>query len=73
MMVKSGLEKIFLKLLHAQAIFYQMNLPHRKDQKYEVSEKNDMVCAWKSFQKKSCDMIKETLSHKFHPFSILTG
>ena len=31
MMVKSGLEKIFLKFLHAQAIFYQMNLSHRKE------------------------------------------
>ena len=32
MMVKSGLEKIFLKLLHAQAIFYQIILPHWKEE-----------------------------------------
>ena len=30
MMMKSGLEKIILKFFHAQAIFYQMNLPYRK-------------------------------------------
>jgi len=29
MMVKSGLEKIFLKFLHAQAIFFQIILLHR--------------------------------------------
>ena len=28
MKVKSGLGKIFLEFLHAQAIFYSMNLPH---------------------------------------------
>ena len=32
MMVKSGLEKIFLKFLYAQAIFYEMNLPQRKEE-----------------------------------------
>ena len=31
MMVKSGLEKIFLKFLHVLTIFYKMNLPHRKE------------------------------------------
>ena len=31
MMVNSGLEKIFLKFLHAQVIFYKMNLPHWKE------------------------------------------
>jgi hypothetical protein len=32
MTMKSGLEKIILKFLHAQAIFYEMNLPPRKDE-----------------------------------------
>ena len=32
MMVKSGLEKIFLKFLHALTIFYQMDLPHRMEE-----------------------------------------
>ena len=32
MMVKSGLQKIFLKFLHSQAIFYEMNLTHRKEE-----------------------------------------
>ena len=31
MMVKSGLVKIFLKFLHAQAIFFQIILLHRKE------------------------------------------
>ena len=32
MMVKSGLEKIFLKFLHAQAIFFEINLHHRNEE-----------------------------------------
>ena len=32
MMVKSGLETILLKFLQAQAIFYEMNLLHRKEE-----------------------------------------
>ena len=31
-LTKCGLEKIFLKFLHAAAIFYQMNLPHRNEE-----------------------------------------
>ena len=31
-MVKSGLEKIFLKFLYAKAIFFEINLPHRKEE-----------------------------------------
>ena len=44
MMVKSGLEKIFLKSLHPKKILWHIYI-----------------------------MINETLSHKFHPYSILTG
>ena len=32
MMVKSGLGRMFLKLLHVQAIFYQIHLPHRMEE-----------------------------------------
>ena len=32
MMMKSGLEKIILKFLHVQAIFYWKDLPHRKEE-----------------------------------------
>jgi len=32
MMVRGGLEKIFLKFLHAYTIFYYMNLPHRMEE-----------------------------------------
>ena len=48
--------------------------PHNRnfDQKYKFSNKNDMVCAWRNFQKKNLvaylHMINETLSHKFHPY-----
>ena len=46
------------------------------DQKYKFSSKNDMVSAWRNFQKifrHIYIMINETLTHKFHPYSILTG
>ena len=36
MMVKSGLEKNILKFLHAQAIFYKMNLSPRKEEFWKV-------------------------------------
>ena len=76
MMVKSGLEKIFLKFIHAPAIFYYMNLPHRKEEFWSKVQK------WQGermeeFPKKHLaaylHMINEALSHKFHPYSILTG
>ena len=42
MILKSGLEKIFL------------NLPHSSfDQKYKFSKKNDMVCEWRISPKKN--------------------
>ena len=31
-MVKSGLERIFLKFFHEKAIFYLINLPQRKEE-----------------------------------------
>ena len=46
------------------------------DQMYKFSNKNDMVCEWRNFQNNLVaylHMIIETLSHKFHPYSILTG
>ena len=43
MIMKSGLEKIILKFLHAQK-------KRRFDQKYKFSNKNDMVCAWRNFK-----------------------
>ena len=54
MELKSGLENMFLKFLHAQAISI---LIERKsfDQKYKLRNKNDMACAWRSF-KKNCGM-----------------
>ena len=54
MMVKSRLEKIFFKFLHAQAfsIKWIYLIESRSfDQKYKFSNKNDIVC---TFQKNSC-------------------
>ena len=48
MMVKSGLEKIFLEFLHALTLsFLLLNF----DQKYKFSNKNNMVSEMKEFQK----------------------
>ena len=52
---------MLLKFLHALAIVYQMNgvkyyylIKKRSfDQKYKFSNKNDLVFAWRNFQKKS--------------------
>ena len=44
-MLKSGLEKIFLKSLHAQSLFRKIFLLHRKDEfckKYKFSYKKDL-------------------------------
>ena len=53
-----------------------MNLPHRKehfDQKYKLSNKNDMLCPWRNFQKHSCGIsiydkwnFKPQISSIFH-------
>ena len=40
-MVKSGLEKIFLKFIHDEAIFFQFILLHRKEENLNFSNKNN--------------------------------
>ena len=71
MMVKSGLEKIFLKFLHA--IFYKMNLSHRKGGVLIKSTNSVTKMTWFAhggISKKTLvaylHMINETLSHRFH-------
>ena len=57
MMVKSGLEKIFLKFLKAEAIFFELILLHRKEAfatNYKFSYKNDVISAWRDFKKNLC-------------------
>ena len=49
MMVKSGLEKIFLKFLHAGGYF---PLLHKSAQNHKFSNKNNYLHAWKDFKKK---------------------
>jgi len=68
-MVKSGLEKIFLKFLHAQTIF----LIHKNAQIGKFSNKNDLLCAWWDFNKFFCDVctydkcnFKPQISSIFH-------
>ena len=47
MMVKSGLEKIFLKFLHARDYFL---LLHKSAQNHKFSNKNNYLSAWKDFK-----------------------
>ena len=49
MMVKSGLEKIFLKFLHARDYF---PLLHKSAQNHKFSNKNNYLPAWRDFKKK---------------------
>ena len=74
MMVKSGLEKIFLKFFHALTMsFLLLNL----DQKYTFSNKNNKASAWKNFKnifpRPLFIIIFRPEMLKFHPYSILTG
>ena len=46
MMVKSGLEKIFMKSLHAQEVFITK----------KFSNKNDLLCPWMDSNKMFCDV-----------------
>ena len=74
MMVKSGVEKIFLKFLHALTMsFLLLNF----DQKYKFSNKNNMVAsAWRNFKnifpRALFIIIFRPEMLKFHPYSILT-
>ena len=45
--MKSGVEKIFLKFLHAGDYF---RLLHKTIQNHKFSNKNNMVCAWRNFK-----------------------
>jgi hypothetical protein len=47
MMVKSGLEKIFLKFLHAGDYFI---LLHKSAQNYKFSNKKNYLPAWRDFK-----------------------
>ena len=45
-------------------------------QNYKFSNKNDLLCTWRDFKKifmVDVDMVNETLSQKFHSYSILAG
>ena len=71
---ENSLGKIFFEFLHVLTMsFLLLNF----DQKYKFSNKNDMVSAWRNFQKKFprplfiINFRPEML--KFHPYSILTG
>ena len=73
MMMKSGLGKIFLKILHALTMsFLLLNF----DQKYKFSNKNKMVSAWRNFKiifpRPLFIIIFRPEMLKFLPYSILT-
>ena len=74
MVVKSGLEKIFLKFLHALTMsFLLLNLYFWS----KFSNKNDMVIAWRNFKnifpRPLFIIIFRPEMLKFHPYSTLTG
>ena len=47
MMVKKGLEKIFLKFLHAEAIFFLFILLTNFEENHKFSNKNNHLPAWR--------------------------
>ena len=47
MKVKSGLEKIFLKILHAEAIFFLFILLTSFEENHKFSNKNSHIPAWR--------------------------
>ena len=80
MTVKSSVGKIFLKLFHVQAIF-KLFLLHKKDNFWykiinSVTKITFLAHGGISKKKKISavyvDMMSETLSPKFHPYSIMT-
>ena len=78
MLVKSGLEFFFLKFLHAQNYFPDFIKGKNFAQNCKFSNKNDIFCARRDVNENFCavctnNIKNETLSHKFHPYSILTG
>ena len=77
MMVKSGL-RIILNSFMQKAFLGKFFLLHRRRifaQNFKFSKKNKLLCLWRDFKKNFLmyvNIINETLSHKFHPYSILT-
>ena len=55
MMMKSGLEKILLKSLHAQSHFLKIFFTSWRgdflQKKYKFSNKKDPPCAWRDYKK----------------------
>ena len=76
LIMKSGLEKIFLKFLHAQAVFYYKWIYYIEKHRVTNSVKMTFFAhggiSIKLFVV-YLHIINECLSYKFHPFSILTG
>ena len=55
MMMESGLEKIFLKFLHAQAIFRLIDLLHKVEGLCVLKMTNSVInMTWRDFQNKIC-------------------
>ena len=74
MMVKSGLEKISLKFLHAGHYFRFL---HKNAQNLKFSNENDRVRAWRKFEnifsRPLFTIIFRLEMLKFHQYSFLTG
>ena len=50
MMVKSGLERIFLKFLHVKAIFFKFILLTSFEENHKFSDKNNHLPAWRKIR-----------------------
>ena len=80
MMMKSGIEKIILKFLHAHSLFWKIFLASKKGGLlYQIANSvikmtlfADGGISIKLFMVQ-LHIINECLSYKFHPYSILTG
>jgi hypothetical protein len=69
MMMKSGLEKIILKFLHTQAIFFLHEMEYSVIKRTFSAHGGISIKLFVVY----LHIINECLSYKFHPYSILTG
>ena len=80
MMMKSGLEKIILKFLHAQSLFWKIFFTSQKGEFLHQIANSVIKMTFFAHGGISIKLfvvylhiINECLSYKFHPYSILTG
>ena len=70
-MMKSGLEKIVLKFLHAEAIFFQFLLLTSFEENPKFSNKNNHLPAWRKIGNIFLPYLLDLLEQKLCPDSNL--